>query len=201
MTSRRKHPTFEVMHARLAPIAAITAGILFLLGIGFFLEDRKPGAQEFYSDGLPSGLPQALAADFPLPRVAGGVERLDKYAGKVLLVNFWATWCGPCIREMPSLYKLRERFASRPFEIISVTLDDDPVDAKRELEKKFGKAPFPIFYARGAGEKAKELSRVFRVSGVPISFILDRKGQLQKQIIGERDWSGSEAVELIEKWL
>jgi len=117
----------------------------------------------------------------------------EEFAGKVVLVNFWAAWCGPCLKEMPSIYRLHEMFNDRGFSVLAVSMDDDMDQGLATLTRIAGKPPFPIL--KGI-EQA--IANRFPIEGLPFTVIVDRKGVIRYAKPGERDWIDKEAVALIE---
>ena len=116
-----------------------------------------------------------------------------EYKDSVVLINYWASWCGPCVREMPSIYKLHEKFQARGFKVIAVAMDDDPADAEKFLVGKFGKPKFDLYQGNN-----QPIFNLFAINGIPFSVIVDRKGKVQFARAGEIDWNDPEAIKLIE---
>lgn len=108
--------------------------------------------------------------------------KLEDYKGKVVLVNFWATWCGPCKAEMPELVKLREENKDKGFEVIGVNTDPNE-DA--ELIKTFGEK-MKLTYKLAQGEEAffEEFLKISKFTGIPQSFLIDREGRLNGVYLG-----------------
>ena len=134
----------------------------------------------------------------PLPsrtlRGADGAETtLHAYVGEVLVLNLWATWCAPCMEEMPTLAELQRRFEGR-LRVIPVSVDSeaDRERAQRELaELSGGSLPFLIDISRGVLFDA-------RAAGMPVTIIYNRRGEEVARLAGGADWSSDEAVALME---
>lgn len=136
-----------------------------------------------FAAGLPTGLVGAAEAakvpDFSFSAVADQ-RKVDirDYRGKVVLINFWATWCGPCIQEIPSLNSLREEFGSQGFEVIGLSIDQG---GERVVDKMIERAgiKYPVVIS------TRKLERQFGgVYGVPTSFLVDRSGNVLKRYTG-----------------
>ena len=143
---------------------------------------------------ITSGTP---APDFTFPGLDGKKVSLSDYKGKVVLVNIWATWCRPCVDEMPSMEKLYQKFKGEDFEILAVSIDEPGIKAVAPFMKKH-KLTFPaLIDSEGA------VKTVYGVTGVPESFIIDKQGILIKKIVGPVDWATSVVFryfsEVIEK--
>ena len=128
---------------------------------------------------------QAPLFEFPL--LGGGSASLASQKNKVVLINVWATWCVPCLDEMPDLQRLYARMNKdgAPFEILAVSIDALGADAVRKFVDRFG-LTFPILLdPRGS------IKKLYRATGVPETFIVDRQGRLLQKIIGARKWDAS----------
>jgi peroxiredoxin/predicted negative regulator of RcsB-dependent stress response len=118
---------------------------------------------------LKIGLP---ALPFSAKTSDGRAVKLDDYRGKVVLLDFWASWCVPCRKEMPNVKRLYEQYHERGFEIIGVSLDDKELNFKGYLESE--KIPWPqIFDGKGWNS---EIGQLYAVSAIPATYILDRDG-------------------------
>ncbi len=129
---------------------------------------------------LAIGLP---APDFTFPGLDGKMVSLSDYRGKVVLVNIWATWCPPCVEEMPSMEKLYQKLKGKDFEILAVSIDSLGVKAVAPFMKKH-KLTFPALI-----NSAGTLRTSYRTTGIPESFIINKDGILVEKIIGPRDWT------------
>ena len=122
----------------------------------------------------------------------GRTHDLAAYRGKVVLVNFWATWCVPCREEMPSMQALRQRLDGKPFEVLAVNLmeSEEKIAAFREAEL----VDLPVLMDRD-GAAAKR----WKVRMLPISFVIDRRGTIRYQLVGEANWTGRDITSAIER--
>lgn len=124
---------------------------------------------------LTSGAEVELGMPVPeieLPVLNGeGAVRLADLRGKVVYLDFWASWCGPCRQSLPELNRLRAKYA-KDFEVYAINLDEDPADGVRFLEK------YPVDYPV-VSDRAARFPAVFNVKGMPTSYVLDRDGNLR----------------------
>ena len=146
-----------------------------------------------------------LAPDFEVLDLDGQTVRFSDYAGRVVIVNFWATWCFPCRFEMPLLHQLYRRFEARGLVVLAVAVDDEHENIAR-YQAKHG-FTFPILHdAAGVAKQA------YRTSSVPQTFIVDRSGRLvvfEDPVSGEKStmiddpmvWRGDPIVQLLEDLL
>ncbi len=187
--------------------AALIAWVLLVLPAPGSAADKKDWGKYPLSPSLPSpfrilkrrlkfGLVQFPKArpspDFSLPDLEGKIVRLSDLRGKVLVLNFWATWCPPCVEEMPSLEKLHRHFQGRPFEVVAVSVDAEGVEKVREFVKK-GKLTFRVLH-----DRKKTTEHPFGVRGLPISYVLDAKGRMMAGAIGAKDWASKKAYAYFE---
>jgi len=116
--------------------------------------------------------PATAAPDFTLHAMGGPNLRLKEQRGRVVIVNFWATWCGPCRQEMPQLNRLYEKYKSSGFVLLGVNVDDDVAKAA-ELAAKLG-VTFPVLL-----DTEKTVSKLYDVSTMPSTMIIDRDGKVR----------------------
>jgi thiol-disulfide isomerase/thioredoxin len=129
--------------------------------------------------------------DFTLPTPGGGQFRLSAHRGKVVFINFWATWCPPCREEMPSMERLYMRLRDRRFAMVAVSLDaSSPVVTSYLAEGRF---TFPV-----ALDPKMDLANSYGVRALPATFIVDPRGELVAMALGPRSWDGPAAMALIE---
>ncbi len=137
------------------------------------------------------------APDFSFPGLDGKKVRLSDYKGKVVLVNIWATWCPPCVDEMPSMEKLYRKFKEQNFEILAVSIDESGSKAVAPFMKK-NRLTFPALI-----DSDGTIKSAYRIAAIPESFIIDKQGVLVKKIVGPLDWADPQVFrffgDLIEK--
>jgi len=131
------------------------------------------------------------APNFMLRDLTGKVMSLSQFRGKVVLLNFWATWCGPCRVEMPAMEQLYQTFPRREFEILAVSTDSQGAAVTRPFQKQMG-FTFPILH-----DSEYRIGLMYGARTLPVTFMLDRQGIVRQKIFGARDWASPEARELI----
>jgi peroxiredoxin len=117
------------------------------------------------------------APDFSLTDLAGKKLRLSDYRGHVVLLDFWATWCDPCKREIPHFVEMQNRYGPQGLQVIGISMDDDEKLA-REFQEQF-KMNYPV--AIGSAELASQYGGIL---GLPITFVIDRSGRIVSRHIG-----------------
>ncbi len=142
------------------------------------------------------------APDFRVMDARGGTVTLSDFQNRAVLLNVWATWCGPCVEEMPSMQRLYEQFSRDEFEIAAISIDapagrrddagnpgGDPVAFAHELE-----LTFPILL-----NPAGDIQRIYRTAGVPESFLIGPDGMIYKKVAGATTWDSESNVRLVER--
>ncbi len=183
-----KDPESHLASARNRAVAIVLAPIIITLiwALGTILT-TKP---ETKTDTRPEVAIGRPAPGFTYPLLGGGTMGLADHRGKVVLVNVWATWCPPCIEEMPDLQNLYTKMKAKgaPFEILGVSIDALGGDVVQKWVDRFG-ITFPILLdPRGSVKK------LYRTTGVPETFIIGPGGRLERKFIGPRKWDGPEMI-------
>ena len=172
----------------LIALAALLAG--FFLSATYFAEPLP--ASRLSKGGIMIG---SQRPDFRLANTTGEFVTAEDFTGKILLINFWATWCEPCLREMPMLVDLQREYGPAGLQVLGVAIDD--VQNVREFVQKYG-ISYPILV--GAGDVMATSAAYGNVDGVlPYSVLVDSDGIIRWQYIGEI--RRSEAVTLLNKLL
>jgi peroxiredoxin len=135
------------------------------------------------------------AADFTVAGLTGPPLRLRDFKGKVVFLNFWATWCPPCKEEMPSMERLYRRYKDKGFAILALSIDSGGSAPVGAFVKKLG-LTFPIGL-----DPNTTVANQYTVRGLPATFLIDRKGTIAAVAIGPRDWDGKAAHAAIESLL
>jgi len=140
-----------------------------------------------------------VAADSPtvafdLKDLDGGMVHSSELSGKVVLLNFWATWCGPCKEEMPALARLQSRFDSRQFQVVTVTTDRHPKGIKQYLD-------YLGIHLTVLFDEHEDVSRSFMVRGLPTTVLIAQDGRAVGRAVGPRVWDSEESAALVRHML
>ena len=118
-----------------------------------------------------------MAPDFTLKTLDGQEITLSQLKGKVVLLDFWATWCGPCRESIPHLIHLYNRYRGNGFELIGMDVDKGDVDTVRRFVKSMD-IPYPVVVA------PDDVARSYRVSGIPETVLIDKEGTIRERMVG-----------------
>ncbi len=132
------------------------------------------------------------ASDFELLNMDEETKKLSDYRGKVILLNFWATWCPPCVREMPSMERLQQQFSADDFKIIAV-------NQMEEIDQVFAftgqleiDLTFEILF-----DSQSTVSQAYAVRGLPTTYLIDKQGNIRYRAVGGRDFNHPEVIKVI----
>lgn len=174
-------------------VGAVVALLAALVAVGWTMRDRFLPVEV----GTP-------APDFAATDLQGRPVRLSELRGQVVLVNIWATWCGPCRDEMPSMQRLHQALAPEGVKIVAVSVDAEagrsdldgrPGGDVGAFAREFG-LTFPIWR-----DPSGQVQRLYRTTGVPESFVVGRDGVIVKKVIGATEWDSPDKVELFRRLL
>ena len=171
---------------------SVVLGIVVLLVLALF------GATHFIGDEL-----FPVSVGMQAPPVQGTtivgpkrVKTLADYKGRIVLLNIWATWCGPCREEMPSMEKLYREFGPQGLEIVAVSVDDPGAEKTiQQFAKEFG-ITFEILH-----DPDKITATHYQVTGYPESFIIGKEGTIRRKVFAATDWSSDANRALVRELL
>lgn len=132
-----------------------------------------------------------VAVDVLLHDLDGKTVKLSQFKGKVIILNFWATWCPPCREEMPSMDAMYKKFKGTDLVMLPVSIDDN-TETIREFMKK-NNYEMPAYH-----DANREAGSVYGITGVPETFLIDRKNIIAEKFIGPVDWSKPDVLQLIQ---
>ena len=124
---------------------------------------------------------------FSLPMLTGGIAALSDFKGRIVILNFWATWCPPCRAEMPSMEKLYNRFKDQGLEILAVYIGEDESTVRRFINSS--KYTFPVLL-----DTNNRISNAYGIEAIPTSYILDREGKIIARVVGSISWDTPQAI-------
>ncbi len=152
------------------------------------------GSPHDHSDVVPSaqavekGKP-LIAPPFSLPDTNGKMISLSDYKGKWVFMNFWATWCGPCVMEMPMLAKLHNVMKGKKFEMLAINMEEiEPEHIKKFV--KDNKLPFTVLL-----DKDSKIGRNYAISSLPTTYVVSPTGEVYTRAVGMREWDSDEVVQ------
>ncbi len=170
---------------KFGPVFLLTA----LLPLTGLTTEKTLPAENYKLQQLAQPIP---APDFLLMDMDGTQHSLKQYRGKVVLLNFWASWCSPCIREMPSLEKLYNEFKSKSLVILAINQWEDE-DRVFEFMGRLDPAPtFPVLF-----DSDSKLSELYQVQGLPTTYIINKQGEIVYRAKGGRDFDHPEIMRKI----
>lgn len=142
-------------------------------------------------------------ADNPAPAPAtvftaedGTKHTLADFRGKIVLLNFWATWCGPCVREMPSLERLHDALGGKEFTVIALSEDRKGWDKITPFRKQIGLTTLPLFHDTGS-----KMMFAAKTRGLPTTMLIGRNGKELGRLTGPAEWDSEEAKALMRYYI
>ena len=135
--------------------------------------------------------PGTAATAFELQSLDGTLVRLSDMKGKVVIVNFWATWCGPCKDEMPAFERLRQKLDPERFALLTVTTDLQRNGIKQFLANLH--VQLPVLF-----DEQQDVSQAYLVRALPTTVLIDRQGTLVGRAVGPREWDAPQTVRLLQ---
>ncbi len=132
--------------------------------------------------------------DFQVEKASGGSVRLSDLSGQVVFLNFWATWCVPCLKELPAMDRLSKALAGKPFVMLAVNLRESPEKVRAFAQDHPVGFPFLL-------DPTGQVSREYGVSGIPLTYIVDREGYMIARALGPREWDHPDLLHFFEHLL
>jgi thiol-disulfide isomerase/thioredoxin len=177
------------------------AGVVYIIGQSATKPPQPGGVAAAAAHSVAAKLKQVPGAgpapDYAFVNGDGQPVKLADFKGKVVVMNVWATWCAPCVAEMPTLAKLQAEFAGKPVEVVAVSIDTDTDTAKA---KQFMAKHEPLKFYQ---DKAMKLPFVLKpaAEGTPVTVIYGKDGVERGRVTGDADWSQPDAKAAVEKVL
>lgn len=163
--------------------------LILLISLSFTAEG---GEDEFYSRIRINPIKgNKKAPDFSLKDLNGKGVEIKQFKGKVIFLNFWATWCGPCKEEMPGMEALHQQLKEKDFVMLTISVDYEGIKPVQEFINK-QRYTFPVLL-----DPKGETLDLFEVKGIPTTFLIDKKGKMIGKAIGPRDWKSIEVESLL----
>ena len=171
---------------RFLALCCFLSGVAFPVSASHSASEPSDGTVRSFKPVVPPKIPTDIQFYSP----AGDVS-LSSFKGKVVLLNIWATWCPPCIRELPSLDRLQAKFDQKDFQVLPLSVDDGGLEQA---------APFfarlKIKHLKLHADPAKNISRFFPIDVLPASFIIDKEGQVIAFLRSYADWDEPQAEQI-----
>ena len=177
----------QLKHLHTRAALAVLSGLLLPL-----LLSAASAADEALSYSFARIDPPRNVPDFSLPDMDGELHALQDYRGRVVLINFWATWCPPCRREMPALEQLHSKLAGEAFAVLAVNQWEDADHVFAYMGDLNVIPSFPILF-----DPESRVSAEFGVKGLPTSFLLDKQGRVVYRAVGGRAFDHPEVEQTI----
>jgi thiol-disulfide isomerase/thioredoxin len=168
--------------------------IIFILLLTTSLALKADWQQPELSHNLTVITKVVPAADFELQDMDENKIKLSDYKGKVVLLNFWATWCPPCVREMPSMERLQQEIDADSFKVIAINQMEDADQVFAFTGQLTVDPTFEILF-----DKTSSVSREYAVRGLPTTYLIDKQGMIRYRAVGGREFDHPEVIKIIEQ--
>lgn len=174
-------------------------------GAGIYLSGDAPrevsevngssGFKAFAAGSMAAFLVKAdrpVVPDLAFKDSTGSGIKLNRWRGRVVLLNLWATWCAPCRKEMPALNAVQQQLGSKDFEVVALSVDRKGLEASAAFLKETGADSLGLY----SDETTTSLT-MLQALGLPVTLLIDRKGREIGRLLGPAEWNGAEAVAMI----
>ncbi len=184
-------------------ILPLFSAVLLFINLIAIDANAYPGMQKKAQGEVQSRveLINVLPKPFPIESVNfqdadGKAIDFDQYKGKVVMINMWATWCPPCVRELPALERFKTKFDQDKFVMLPISIDQDGKQKVQPFLKSLDMGSFETYY-----DQKQALGAIFPLDTIPATFILNKQGELIAFVRTFVDWDDPEAVQLINRFL
>jgi len=175
--------------------AAASLVLLVMAAAGWAAEDKAGVPERARLGEFIPAIPPLPAPAISFTDLSGNTVSLSDFAGKIILVNLWATWCEPCVREMPSLERMQARLGDK-ITVVAISEDRGGSKAVEPFIGKLGLQSVKTYL-----DPKSAVERAFEVQGLPTSFLIDRKGRVLGRVEGAAEWDSPKLLETLESFL
>ncbi len=162
-----------------------TIAVLAVIGLLLFFGQNSGKRVKLIREG-------DQAPEFTLPSLDGKAVSLSSYRGKVVMVHFWATWCPPCVEELPALERLYHAYAGKDLEVLTISVDEGGASDVAQFMRK-NEFALPVLL-----NPDQSVARAYGTFKFPETYLVDREGIVRRKIIGAADWTSPAAQEIIQ---
>jgi peroxiredoxin len=179
---------------RFIRLKSVLLGLLIAVALTLFIFLVQRPVQDNPQRRVGQFKPQEgyYAPPFTLRNLKGNLEGLDNHLGEVIFINFWATWCLPCVKEMPSFENLYRRYRSQGLTLLAVSLDKGGSSKVQKFADKH-KLSFPILL-----DTESVAEKLYPSFSIPFTYVVDKHGKVVARVDGAKDWGSSETFEAVE---
>jgi peroxiredoxin len=179
--------------------AALLIGVVALASVGYISSKFGVPPDAVAPTGVVEPDPTEVAKrtpiqDFTLTDASGGQKKLSEMKGEVIILSFWASWCTPCLVELPTFAEIQKKFRDRGLRVVAVNVDEG--DEGKNFARDFWakrQFPFPTYF-----DTQKNLAQQFEVDMLPSNFVIDRQGRLVFSSFGANNWSNNQTLDFLE---
>ncbi|MHA1599570.1 MAG: TlpA disulfide reductase family protein [Alphaproteobacteria bacterium] len=179
-----------------AAFAGLIAGVLLVAASGVAPAAEAPPLEGEFAHNFTLLDPPVPAPLAVFKDLAGGQVRMAGFAGNVVVLNFWATWCAPCVREMPSLDRLQAELGDDGLTVVAVSLDRGGTRVVEPFAERLGLKNLKLYLDPGGA-----LSKAFGITGLPTTYLIDTKNRIVGAVQGSAEWDSPEALALLRFYL
>jgi thiol-disulfide isomerase/thioredoxin len=185
----------KIVTLALAVMAVVVAAVVVFGGLSFRGPADSPPLAGTLADFSPFDPPRP-APDAAFADGQGHAVRLADFGGRVVLLNLWATWCAPCLEELPSLDRLQAALGGAAFEVVALSIDRDGAVAAAAFQRRLGLRHLGLYL-----DPENAIGRALGAQGLPTTYLIGRDGQVMGAKLGNAAWDSPEAKALIEHYL